>query len=132
MARAVFDRSAETDTNVLMRQHQRQAHESQAHPGRTRRTFRYVPFTIVQDATAEPEYATRCVSGDEAECGAESGVRGHPADVEEWQRRHTQETRHARYRRTFADYAVMEPLGGFEAGLTVGLEPARVARVRTS
>ncbi|MGW1715817.1 DUF7848 domain-containing protein [Streptomyces sp. NPDC002156] len=131
-ARAVFDRSAETDANVLMRQHQRQAHESQDHSVPIRRTFRYVPFTIVQDATAEPEYATRCVSGGESECGAESGVRGHPADVEEWQRRHTQETRHERYRRTFADYAVMEPPDGVPSGLPAGLEPARVARACTS
>ncbi len=29
-----------------------------------RRTFRYVPFTITQDRTAEPEYEARCVSGD--------------------------------------------------------------------
>ncbi|MFI1356974.1 hypothetical protein ACH4TV_25845 [Streptomyces sp. NPDC020898] len=129
-ARSVFDRSAETDANVLMRQHQRREHPEA--PRTTRRTFRYVPFTIVQDVTAEPEYATRCVSGDEFECGAESGVQGHPADVEEWQRRHMQETRHARYRRTFADYAVMEPPDGVAAGLPAGLEPARVVRARTS
>ncbi|MEH0419022.1 DUF7848 domain-containing protein [Streptomyces sp. B21-083] len=78
----------------------------------TRRVFRYVPYLIVQDPTAEPEYAARCVSGEESDCGAESGVRQGPADVEEWQRRHTQDTRHTRYRRTFADYAVLEPQGG--------------------
>ncbi|KUO21316.1 DUF7848 domain-containing protein [Streptomyces dysideae] len=78
----------------------------------SRRLFRYVPFTIVQDATAEPEYEARCVSGDESECGAESGVRHDPAAVEEWQRKHTQETRHTCYRRDFADYAVMEPPDG--------------------
>ncbi|MEC4020514.1 DUF7848 domain-containing protein [Streptomyces sp. H27-D2] len=92
----------------------------------SRRIFRYVAFSIVQDVTAEPEYAARCVSGDESECGAESGVGHHPAEVEEWQRKHTQETRHVRYRRNFADYAVMEP----PDGLPVGLQPARVARVR--
>ncbi|MBT2396568.1 hypothetical protein J7E96_15980 [Streptomyces sp. ISL-96] len=85
----------------------------------TRRTFRYVPFSIVQDATAEPEYAARCVSGAESECGAESGVRHDPAEVEEWQRKHTQESRHVRYRRNFADYAVMEA----PEGLPLGLEP---------
>ncbi|GAA3868263.1 hypothetical protein GCM10023084_21720 [Streptomyces lacrimifluminis] len=78
----------------------------------TRRIFRYVPYTIVQDQTAEPEYAARCVSGDETDCGAASGVRQGPADVEEWQRRHTQDTGHNRYRRTFADYAVWEPQDG--------------------
>ncbi|PZT70494.1 hypothetical protein DN402_15175 [Streptomyces sp. SW4] len=70
--------------------------------------FRYVPYVIVQDPSAEPEYEARCVSGDEADCGAVSGPCRAPSEVEEWQRRHTQETRHTRYRRTFADYAVLE------------------------
>ncbi|GGN85694.1 hypothetical protein GCM10011579_076780 [Streptomyces albiflavescens] len=105
-ARAAFDGSAETDANVLLRQHRRREHAGA--PAR-RRIFRYVPYSIVQDATAEPEYEACCVSGDEADCGAGSGPRHDPAEVEEWQRRHTQETRHTRYRRNFADYAVMEP-----------------------
>jgi hypothetical protein len=74
----------------------------------TTRVFRFVPFTIVQDQAAEPEYFARCVSGDEAECGAESGALPTPRDVEEWQRQHTQDTLHVRYRRVFADYAVLE------------------------
>ncbi|KFG10411.1 MULTISPECIES: hypothetical protein [Streptomyces] len=106
-ARARYDRSAETDANVLLRHHQRREH---AGGGRTRRVFRYVPYVIAQDVTAEPEYEARCVSGDETECGAESGVRSDAAAVEEWQRRHTQETRHLRYRRSFGDYSVLEPL----------------------
>jgi hypothetical protein len=76
-----------------------------------RRIFRYVPYSIVQDASAEPEYEALCVSGEEADCGASSGPCHHPAEVEEWQRRHTQETRHTRYRRSFADYAVLERQG---------------------
>ncbi|MFJ8085108.1 hypothetical protein ACIQ6Y_31375 [Streptomyces sp. NPDC096205] len=79
--------------------------------GTGRRVFRYVPYSIVQDASAQPEYEARCVSGDEADCGATSGLCAHPADVEEWQRRHTQETRHTRYRRGFMDYAVLERQG---------------------
>ncbi|MCQ8192169.1 DUF7848 domain-containing protein [Streptomyces rugosispiralis] len=75
----------------------------------TRRVFRYVPFTIEQDQTAEPEYEARCVSGDETECGAESGTHRDPGPVEEWQRRRTQETGHRRYRRNFGGYAVMRP-----------------------
>ncbi|MBC7271459.1 MAG: hypothetical protein H5T76_22585 [Streptomyces sp.] len=73
-----------------------------------RRVFRYVPYSIVQDASAQPEYEARCVSGDDEDCGARSGPCTHPTEVEEWQRRHTQETRHTRYRRSFADYAVLE------------------------
>jgi len=75
----------------------------------TRRVFRYVPFTIEQDQTAEPEYEARCVSGDESECGAQSGAHSHPGPVEEWLCKHTQETGHRRYRRNFGDYAVMRP-----------------------
>ncbi|MFB7499202.1 hypothetical protein ACFC09_31710 [Streptomyces sp. NPDC056161] len=75
----------------------------------TRRVFRYVPFTIEQDPTAEPEYEARCVSGDDAECGAESGTHSGPEPVEEWQRRHTQETGHRRCWRDFGDYAVLRP-----------------------
>jgi hypothetical protein len=104
-ARARYDGSAETDANVLLRHHQRRDHGGAV---RGRRVFRYVPYVLAQDPTAEPEYEARCVSGDEKECGAGSGVRSGPADVEEWLRGHTQETGHMRYRRTFGDYAVFE------------------------
>ncbi|MEU3849547.1 hypothetical protein [Streptomyces sp. NPDC029554] len=108
-ARAAFDASAVTDTNVLLRKHQREEHGGES---AGRRVFRYVPYTIVQDASALPEYQAYCVSGEEADCGASSGPCRAPGEVEEWQRRHTQETRHLRYRRSFADYAVLERQGG--------------------
>ncbi len=108
-ARAAFDGSAETDANVLLRQHQGRDHA--APPAAGRRVFRYVPYSIVQDPSARPEYEAYCVSGEEADCGASSGPCQAPAEVEEWQRRHTQETRHLRYRRSFADYAVLERQG---------------------
>jgi hypothetical protein len=104
-ARAAFDGSAVTDANVLLRQHQRAEHGGES---TGRRVFRYVPYTIVQDAAALPEYEACCVSGEEQDCGASSGRCQGPGEVEEWQRRHAQETRHLRYRRSFADYAVLE------------------------
>ncbi|MFC9679191.1 hypothetical protein [Streptomyces sp. NPDC056948] len=107
-ARAAFDGSAVTDANVLLRQHQREEHGGES---AGRRLFRYVPYTIVQDASALPEYQAYCVSGEETDCGASSGPCTAPGEVEEWQRRHTQETRHLRYRRSFADYAVLERQG---------------------
>ncbi|MEU0200240.1 MULTISPECIES: hypothetical protein [unclassified Streptomyces] len=108
-ARAAFDGSAVTDANVLLRQHQRKEHGGE--PASGRRVFRYVPYTIVQDASALPEYQAYCVSGEDVDCGASSGPCQSPGEVEEWQRRHTQETRHLRYRRSFADYAVLERQG---------------------
>jgi len=109
-AREECDRTRETDANVLLRRHQRQEHlgDRESTPTR-RRVFRYVPYSIVQDGSAEPEYEASCVSGDEDDCGAGSGRHPDPAKVEEWQRRHTQETRHTRYRRCFADYSLLEP-----------------------
>ncbi|MEU2752010.1 hypothetical protein ABZ613_38025 [Streptomyces collinus] len=104
-ARAAFDGSAVTDANVLLRQHRRAEHGGES---TGRRIFRYVPYTIVQDASALPEYEAYCVSGEERDCGAGSGRCQGPGEVEEWQRRHTQETRHLRYRRSFADYAVLQ------------------------
>ncbi|WP_409470399.1 hypothetical protein [Streptomyces sp. HC307] len=103
-ARARSDGSLETDADVLLRRHQAQAHPE----GVRRRVFRYVPYSMFQEPSAEPEYEAWCVSGEEADCGARSGPRLDPAEVEEWQRRHTQETHHARYRRSFVDYAVLE------------------------
>ncbi|MDX3457343.1 hypothetical protein PV396_36220 [Streptomyces sp. ME02-8801-2C] len=112
MARAEADGSRETDADVLLRRHQRQAHPGDGEKAAPRlRVFRYVPYSIVQDGTAEPEYEACCVSGDEADCGAASGRHPDPAKVEEWQRRHMQETRHTRYRRCFADYSVLETTG---------------------
>lgn len=78
------------------------------------RHFRFVPFTIAQDLTAWPEYRAVCVSGEETDCGADSGWLPGPAQVEEWARKHTQGTGHLRYRRSFSDYMQLEPPEDFE------------------
>ncbi|MGW7419693.1 DUF7848 domain-containing protein [Streptomyces sp. NPDC054813] len=106
-AAARSDASAATDADVLLRRHLRRDHWGT----RPRRLFRFVPYLITQDDTAEPEYEAYCVSGEERDCGAASGPCGSPEAVEEWQRRHTRDTRHLRYRRSFTDYAVLEPEG---------------------
>ncbi|MGP3987812.1 DUF7848 domain-containing protein [Streptomyces sp. 3N207] len=80
----------------------------------TRRGFRGVPYVIARDESAASTYEAECVSGEGKQCGAESGPHPSPEPVEEWQRRHTQETGHRRYWRCFADHAVMEPLAGLE------------------
>lgn len=75
----------------------------------TRRVFRYVPFLIERDQTAEATYEAECVAGEVLECGAESGPHHGPEPVDEWMRKHTQDTGHRRYLRLFSDYAVMQP-----------------------
>lgn len=75
----------------------------------TRSVIKHVPYRVRQDETAEKEYDARCVYGDEVECGAESGPCSDPFEVEAWQRQHTQQTRHNRYRRSLAGYEIWEP-----------------------
>ncbi|MFF1543476.1 hypothetical protein [Streptomyces sp. NPDC058291] len=92
-ARARHDGSAETDADVLLRRHQLRYHAP---------LLGLREYALVPDASAGAEYETSCT-----ECRAGSGARPGPADVEEWQRGHTRQTGHARYRRTVADYAVL-------------------------
>ncbi|WP_313904426.1 hypothetical protein [Streptomyces sp. 15-116A] len=113
LARAAGDGSAETDADVLLARHQRREHG-----GGGRRLFRYVPYAIVPDTSARPEYEACCVSGGEGGCGASSGPCEGPEEVAEWQRGHAQETRHLRYRRRIADYVVLEPVRSLLPGST--------------
>ncbi|MEU7224491.1 hypothetical protein [Streptomyces chrestomyceticus] len=86
----------------------------------SRRIFRYVPFTITQDPTAEPTYEAECVSGEEKECGEKSDEWLTPHPVEVWMREHTKNTGHRRFRRSFQDYAQMEaqlPTGTVKASV---------------
>ncbi|MGW0707071.1 DUF7848 domain-containing protein [Streptomyces sp. NPDC002643] len=75
----------------------------------TRSRIKHVTYRIRQDDLAESEFEARCVFGDEVECGAESGRRPESSQVDEWQRKHTQATRHNRYRRSMSDYQIWEP-----------------------
>ena len=74
----------------------------------TRTAFRFVPFTIVQDPDTEPTYRAWCVSGDEEECGQDSGEWITPHPVEVWMDAHVRRTGHLNYRRAFYDNAVYD------------------------
>ncbi|MEU8888246.1 hypothetical protein [Streptomyces sp. NPDC048442] len=77
-----------------------------------RSVMRFVPYGILQDPLAEPEYEAECVSGDEADCSARSGRYPEPEPVETWQLDHTRATGHRRFRRAFHDYALTSPPDG--------------------
>jgi hypothetical protein len=94
-ARARRDGTAETDANVLLRRHQRRYHTA---------FLGLQEYALIPDASGDAEYETTC-----ADCHAGSGAYRNPSDVEEWQRGHTHETGHTRYRRTVADYTVFTP-----------------------
>ncbi|WP_329101592.1 DUF7848 domain-containing protein [Streptomyces sp. NBC_01439] len=76
--------------------------------GRTR-TYRFRNYEIRTDPIGEVTFEAECVSGDEANCGAASGDMAEIIDVDRWIAEHVQDTGHSRYRRTAADYALVEP-----------------------
>jgi len=71
--------------------------------------YRFRNYTIARDETAAPTYAAESVTGDDADCGESSGEHVTPEDVEKWLACHQRDTGHTRFRRTFADYADVEP-----------------------
>ncbi|MGR6971406.1 DUF7848 domain-containing protein [Streptomyces cynarae] len=75
----------------------------------TTRSFRFRNYEIRPDTTAETTYAAECVTGDEADCGAQSGEEIDPRQVDRWIAEHVRDTTHGRFRRTTTTYAVAEP-----------------------
>ncbi|MFJ4974906.1 hypothetical protein ACIP6X_06125 [Streptomyces coeruleorubidus] len=74
----------------------------------SRTAYRFVDYVTRQDPTGELSWSAVCVSGDEADCGAFSGETDEETAVK-WMAEHTRDTEHTRYRRTFVDYATVEP-----------------------
>ncbi|WP_411112945.1 hypothetical protein [Streptomyces sp. 029-5] len=72
-------------------------------------SFRFRNYEIHPDSLSEPTYAATCVSGDEADCGAQSDEEVETDKVERWIAEHVRDTGHRRYRRTMADYVMAEP-----------------------
>lgn len=75
----------------------------------TTRNFRFRNYDIHPDTTAESTYAAECVTGEDADCGAQSSEEIDPSHVDHWIAEHVRDTGHGRYRRTTATYAVAEP-----------------------
>ncbi|WP_367132472.1 MULTISPECIES: DUF7848 domain-containing protein [Streptomyces] len=91
-----------------------------------RKRYRFADWTTLQDATASPEYAARCVTGDDSDCGATSGWSNARGSVQSWMETHVQQTGHLRFQRLFADYAVVgPPPGSIVAGYIAGDAHAR-------
>ncbi|MFE7120282.1 hypothetical protein ACFU99_33145 [Streptomyces sp. NPDC057654] len=83
------------------------------------RSYRYVTWKITEDTSTYPDYRADCVTGEEKDCG-EMIRSGGLEWVEEWMRRHTQETGHTRYCRIIADYVTMEPPEGYAGRPVIG------------
>ena len=74
----------------------------------SRAVYRFVDYVTRQDPTGELSWSAVCVSGDEADCGESSGEADEETAVK-WMAEHTRDTGHKHYRRTFVDYATVEP-----------------------
>ncbi|MEY9941275.1 hypothetical protein ABH932_005863 [Streptacidiphilus sp. MAP5-52] len=74
-----------------------------------RRRFRFREYLIAPDGAAMPEFGAECVSGEAADCGAESGVMLGLAEVERWIAEHVRDTGHSHYRRTAGEYVTASP-----------------------
>ncbi|EST35389.1 hypothetical protein [Streptomyces roseochromogenus] len=74
-----------------------------------RAVLRFVDYKTIRDPLGEVTYQARCVSGNDEECGAESMVLGGDEAVNDWMVEHTAQTGHERFKRTFEDYALVEP-----------------------
>ncbi|MFI5800896.1 hypothetical protein [Streptomyces sp. NPDC051677] len=73
----------------------------------TRAVYRFVDYKVRLDETAHAEFSAVCVTGDEADCGAFSGVMVDDERVTRWIAEHCRDTGHARFKRTYSDYATV-------------------------
>ncbi|MFJ8699500.1 hypothetical protein ACIREH_09720 [Streptomyces ardesiacus] len=62
----------------------------------------------VKDAAGEDTWRAVCVSGDDNECGVDSGEMGGEGAVVKWMTVHAATTSHTRFKRSFSDYAILE------------------------
>lgn len=76
-----------------------------------RLVIKFVEYVTRQDPTGEVAWSAVCVSGDDSDCGEESGPKPDDQAVIDWMSEHRARTGHARYRRRFEDYALTEPKG---------------------
>lgn len=74
-----------------------------------RAVLRFIDYVTKQDPTGEETWKAVCVSGDEEECKATSPVLGGDEAANDWMAEHAAQTGHKRYKRTFEDYALVEP-----------------------
>lgn len=73
----------------------------------TRAVLRFMNYTTTQDPTGELSWAALCVSGEDADCGANSGSKTDQDEVIRWMSEHCRDSGHDRFWRMFTDYAMV-------------------------
>ncbi len=64
----------------------------------TRATYRFRQYGVTPDELAEPVFQAVCVSGDETDCGADSGDQEDEETLTGWMAEHTRDSGHDRFR----------------------------------
>ncbi|WNI19917.1 hypothetical protein [Actinacidiphila sp. ITFR-21] len=73
------------------------------------RRFRFQNYTIAADDSALPEFHAVCVTGEDADCGADSGRHASAAELDRWMAEHARDAGHTRFRRSEWTYAEVQP-----------------------
>ncbi|MER7817413.1 hypothetical protein [Streptomyces sp. NPDC096153] len=63
------------------------------------KTYRLRNYRVTPDETALPSYQAVCVSGEEADCGADSTDQPDEEALTRWMAEHTRDTGHDRFKR---------------------------------
>ncbi|WP_335939935.1 DUF7848 domain-containing protein [Streptomyces sp. PTD5-9] len=74
----------------------------------TRATYRFRQYGVTPDELAEPVFQAVCVSGEETDCGADSGDQGDEAALARWMAEHTRDTGHERFRAAPWSYVMVK------------------------
>jgi hypothetical protein len=73
------------------------------------RVFRFREYRVKPDETAAAKLGARCTSGDDAECGEESGNQPNEEALTKWMSEHVAATGHQWFERTWTDSVRVEP-----------------------
>lgn len=73
-----------------------------------RGAYRFREYGVAPDELAETAVQAVCVSGEEEDCGADSGDRPDGAALTRWMAEHTRDTGHRRFRVASWSYAVVK------------------------
>ncbi|MFD9151946.1 DUF7848 domain-containing protein [Streptomyces albidoflavus] len=74
----------------------------------TRATYRFRQYVVTPDELAEPAFQAVCVSGEQTDCGADSGDQEDEEALTRWMTEHTRDTGHGRFRVAPWSYVMVE------------------------
>ncbi|MCX5426092.1 hypothetical protein [Streptomyces sp. NBC_00078] len=74
-----------------------------------RAAYRFRAYNFTADQSTLPTYQAVCVTGDDADCGADSGPQESEENLNRWMAEHSRDTAHATFRRAQWSYVEVQP-----------------------